>query len=502
MALLVPFGLQAALGISAPLPRFGVGASPKPSTTSPAISRAEGERSLLGLSREVEGCLLRHQRRQLRGAQGSSVLAASATIPVNATVVASVLDDMGLANFPPLLSALPAGLVPGASGPSAASADSDLRQFVYTVREQASVNPLLCELAYALASNGGSSSGAQSERGLPPVDDRTMYELVHYTLLLDRVTRALAEDPELAALVYAKLHDTVHSTPGWQKGLGLFELAKLMTVEMTLERFIEHRRDANLPSNFGHVGLPFNILEAVLQDVKLGFHTNAAAGLALCLARPGQGTGPDRPGLGASLSPDERRAVRMHLPLEQQWKDLYVSWNLAFTTTYADPPTRFGAPLLAPVVLGASAEEFMFHRVLALHVHICLFILRRARVMRGEGAGVAAGPTAGLEPPLPAADIRRRSLALAWGRINLNAAQRFERRLRLAPFVAWGKRTYNSGMAARRAPFPAALILPPPRVMMVPVRPRLTARERAERARRSSVTLRTPKPEEGEEGMD
>ena len=88
MALLVPFGLQAALGISAPLPRFGVGASPKPSTTSPAISRAEGEGALLGLSREVEGCLLRHQRRQLRGAQGSSVLAASATIPVNATVVA------------------------------------------------------------------------------------------------------------------------------------------------------------------------------------------------------------------------------------------------------------------------------------------------------------------------------------------------------------------------------------------------------------------------------
>ena len=64
----------------------------------------------------------------------------------------------------------------------------------------------------------------------------------------------------------------------------------------------------------------------------------------------------------------------------------------------------------------------------------------------------------------------------------MDAAMRYERRLRLAPFVAWGKRTANSVYAARSVPFPAALILPPPRgpgVQGVVVR---TARERAERA--------------------
>ena len=52
---------------------------------------------------------------------------------------------------------------------------------------------------------------------------------------------------------------------GWWRPLGIFELAKLKTVEMTLERFVEHRRAGNLPANFGHIGLPFNILEAVMQ---------------------------------------------------------------------------------------------------------------------------------------------------------------------------------------------------------------------------------------------
>ena len=372
MALLVVSSFQSALGIAAPFPgRSNVAAKPKLAQ----MPAGGGDRALSTFSREVEGSLLRYERSQRRGMQ---LLSPPGTVPVNPTVATSILSEMGLADFEPLLQKLPAGLVAGAAGPAEAT---DLRNFVRTVRGQASSNPLLCELAHALTTADADAEGRAGGRAhsLPPIDDRTMYELVHYTLLLDRLTRALATEPSLAADVYAQLRETVHSTPNWRRGLGLFELAKLMTVEMTLERFIDHRKNANLPSNFGHIGLPFNIFEAVLQDLKLGFHTNALAGLALCLARPGQSAGPDRPGVGASLSPDARRAVRMYLPLEQQWKDLYVSWNLAFTTTYADAPTRFGAPLLAPVVLGATPEEFMFHRVLALHLHICLFILRRAR---------------------------------------------------------------------------------------------------------------------------
>ena len=48
----------------------------------------------------------------------------------------------------------------------------------------------------------------------------------------------------------------------------------------------------------------------------------------------------------ASVSPDAQRRVRIHLPLARRWKDLYVSWNLAFTSTYGDSP-YFAAALLA-----------------------------------------------------------------------------------------------------------------------------------------------------------
>ena len=135
----------------------------------------------------------------------------------------------------------------------------------------------------------------------------------------------------------------------------------------------------------------------------------------------------------------------MHLPHEKEWTDLYVSWNLAFTTAYADAPTRFGAPLLAPCVLGAPPEEFMFHRVLALHTHMCLFIRRRAHEHAYAVAATAApsaslpaflspavAPSAGAPVVrLNADDRRRRSLTEQWGSINLAAAQRYERRLRL-----------------------------------------------------------------------
>jgi hypothetical protein len=332
------------------------------------------------------------------------------------SILNSILAELRLDDFEPLLCALPRGLVDGATGPGGpGSARPNLLGFVREVSELAAANPLLYDLGLRL------STGTQARA--EGVADGEVYELVHYCFLLDAVTRTLAADPELAALVYSRLHETVHCTPCWRQPLGLFELSKMCTVEMTLERFIEHRRDRNLPGNFGQIGLPVNILEAVLQDLYLGFLKNAAAGVALSFARPG-GASADHPGAGAALSADRRRVVRMHLPHEQEWKDLYVSWNLAFTTAYTEAFTNFGAPLMLPCVLGAPPAEFMFHRVLALHVHMCLYISRRATA--------AAAPTA----PLAANDCRRRELTEAWGAINLEAAQRYEKRLRMDPLAS------------------------------------------------------------------
>ncbi len=429
---------------------------------------------------------MRHARRQ-----HVTTTSPRRAVPADPGLLSSVLSELDLDTCEPLLSALPTGLVSSSGGARQSVDAADLRSFVRRISSIASSNPLLCQLAYKLSTSADE---------LEPVKDVDMYELAHYCLLLDAVTQALAADAELAAIVYARLRQVVRSTAGWWRPLGLFELAKLCTVEMTLERFVEHRRDANLPANFGHIGLPFNILEAVLQDLKLGFTTNAAAGLALCVARPGQPSA-DRPGRGASLSTDGRKAVRMHLPHEKEWTDLYVSWNLAFTTAYADVPTRFGAPLLAPCVLGAPPDEFMFHRVLALHTHMCLYIRRRAQEHASASVAMAppsaslpaflspaVAPSAGVpRVRLNADDRRRRSLTEQWGSINFAAAQRYERRLRLYPFVAAAKLSLRSAFSARSVPYPYSLILPPPRTVfrgVVMATRQVSARERAERRQR------------------
>jgi len=63
---------------------------------------------------------------------------------------------------------------------------------------------------------------------------------------------------------------------------------------------------------------------------------------------------------------------------------MYVSWNMAFTTAYADAP-YFCAALLAPCVLGAKRDEFMFYRCAKRiyeanlnppvnpNMHVCMF---------------------------------------------------------------------------------------------------------------------------------
>ncbi|EOD13577.1 hypothetical protein EMIHUDRAFT_437128, partial [Emiliania huxleyi CCMP1516] len=188
-----------------------------------------------------------------------SVRVRPAGAPIHAAdgeLLFSLLGELRLDSHEPLLRELPS-VAPGTTPcPADVGAAVDLRAFVGAVGASAAANPLLCILAERL-----SSSAVPSE-----LDDESAYQLVHHCLLLDLVTRALAADPELAAAVYARARGTVHATEGWWRPLGIFELAKLKTVEMTLERFVEHRRAGNLPANFGHIGLPFNILEAVMQE--------------------------------------------------------------------------------------------------------------------------------------------------------------------------------------------------------------------------------------------
>jgi hypothetical protein len=321
--------------------------------------------------------------------------------------LSSLLAETSLDGCEPLLRRLPSSLFDAASGDGAsAHAPASLVAFVDEVAALASENPLLCQLSWRVRCEAAASGELDDE----------VYRLVHYCLLLHLVTAVLAQEPEVADQVYIHMRQAVRSRPGWDGALNWFEVAKLTTMDITLERFAEHRlRGRPLPPNFGHFGLPFNILEAVLQDARRGWLHNAAAGLALSASRPGNA--------GASaVSTDHRRAVQMWLPRPTEWKHMYVSWNMCFTTAYADSP-YFAAAILAPCVLGAQPHEFIFHRALALHLHISTAIRQRHVLNRPSLR----------EPILSRHDWRHAGLSRAWGDLNCDEAMRYERRLRLTP---------------------------------------------------------------------
>ena len=275
-------------------------------------------------------------------------------------LLTSFLTDMGLNTFRPLLEALPHGFVDGSSG--RVDASRDLRRFLIQVARPVAAN---AHLVQVLETARDATFGASDEE---------VHRLVHYSLLLHLITRALAADPALAAETYARQKRAVRAQEGWWPfdNLSLFEYVKLCTVARTLETFIRHRSDGlPLRPTFGDIGcaapplpsqsithmplrrpprpappasLPINILEAVLHDASHGRYLNACAGLPLMLARPGR-SGAN----GAAASSDHRRAIRMHLPEASEWKSLYVSWNLAFTSTSVERCRPSPAPEMTTV---------------------------------------------------------------------------------------------------------------------------------------------------------
>lgn len=229
-------------------------------------------------------------------------LSASFLADLQLETCAPLRDALAEADAHPALAGVRGGSDRGGSAPA-----TDLRAFVVEVSDGVRANPLLVELLVQLLRRAERSNRSL----LSANDDSEIYRLVHYSITLDRITRTLAADAEVAAAVFSTLKCAVRADGRWWRHLSPFEHAKLLTVELTLQNFVAARREERIAPSFGHIGLPFNILEAVLEDLRFGHGDNAAAGLALMRARPGQ----SEPGQAeASLSDDGRRAVRIHLP--------------------------------------------------------------------------------------------------------------------------------------------------------------------------------------------
>lgn len=360
-------------------------------------------------TRRIFRALVRHSEQARADEKGSAM--SSRPLTADGDLLTAYLEDLKLHDYAPLLARLPTGTVHGASGERDASSTS-LARFLIRVAQPMAVSQGITSMWTDMCQNS-----------LDAPSDEEVHRVLHYCLCLHIVTRELAASPSLARSVLEHQRRALRQTTNWWMYLSAFEHAKLITLERALIFFSRHREgELPIPDNFGRIGLPFNILEAVLQDALIyRKFDNAWAGVPLILARPG------RAGRPASLSDDGRRAVRMHLPLADQWKDLYVSWNLAFTASYKDAP-YFSAALLCPCILGATPDEFMYHRTFALHLHASAQIRARCRLGVGPGERVQAMRDW-------AKSFRLSGLTDAWGARNLRTAHSYF--AEVAPLQGW-----------------------------------------------------------------
>lgn len=280
------------------------------------------------------------------------------------------------------------------------------------VRDAAALNPCLARFVEAAAGRSFAAFARPERRQVIP-------SALAYLVLLDRLTRALHDDWRLYAQVHA--HYRAQRVGRAARGLRAFDRVKFATVEQVVARDVRSFERGLVDPAMGAVLVPLNVLEAIVEDLRLGHVDNARAGVALLVNRPCDAVDP-RTGLGPARFSADRKAIVFGLPLAQRWADLYTSWNLAFASHYERFPFPM-AKLLAPAVLAyqSKPEEYLYHRRLALYLHL----------------GFAAFGRADGRRPFPALDWSDRELTSLWGACNRESARAYEDELqRLDPGAA------------------------------------------------------------------
>jgi hypothetical protein len=297
----------------------------------------------------------------------------------------------------------------------------------------------------------GAESGPRTEMAAARAAD--LVDALKHALFLSRVTRCIVESDDLSATRQLCDHQRAHERRlgNWRARLSLFELAKFDTMAMALDRLASAREARSIAPNFGHVGLPANILEAALADACAMRWSNARAACALAAAAPGaalRGYWPRDGGASRALSAPARidaapcATSHVYPPLCAEWVDLYVGWNACFVSAeYCDAP-HFLAQVLAPALLNAPPSEFVLRRSIALSVHISHTVTQRAHAsLRGALPLVLGDETR------PCCSWRSARLLRAWGEHNAAAGARYEALLASARARSFDAHSFGNAAA-------------------------------------------------------
>eukprot|EP00397_Hematodinium_sp_SG-2012_P000106 GEMP01000106.1.p1 GENE.GEMP01000106.1~~GEMP01000106.1.p1 ORF type:complete len:3173 (-),score=710.97 GEMP01000106.1:454-9972(-) len=209
---------------------------------------------------------------------------------------------------------------------------------------------------------------------------------VHYTILLDALITVgrVEQDGQFVLNYLYPTWNPLIFDPNLRltEVLNTFEMAKLLTVSGSLLTFrVPPQSCCNqVPGAFA---FKVNVMEAVIEDLRLGFGGNAQAGLAM------------------SMLPTRRVSTTFdHM-------EMYTSWNMAFVSHY-DASPYFYSKLLTPQVLCADPKFYIFARLVGLYIHIWAVVLSRSN-LGADPNSLAIIPDIKWNNP---------SLSSEWGLIN------------------------------------------------------------------------------------
>lgn len=235
-------------------------------------------------------------------------------------------------------------------------------------------------------------------------DPDTLLALVTFAWCLEQLTRVTRDD-WMVIRALQNFWSLNRDRENLQPHYNLFEKAKILTLEKGNVKKFAYVENNEIPPTFGKWFLRINILEAVLEDMRLGFRDNAVAGVPLMMnTSDGQST----------ISPDQNIVVYSVI-LPEPWNNLYTAWNLGFTSHYENFPFFF-IKLLIPQVntYRDKPKEYMANRSNALYIY--------ANYVGYERKDIAEGRSKKM-------DWSCKALSDHFGRINRQSALDYARRV-------------------------------------------------------------------------
>lgn len=207
--------------------------------------------------------------------------------------------------------------------------------------------------------------------------DEVLPIILSYAFILNKVTKVMSEDVKFME-VCQELWNRERDRANVNQYLNLFEKAKLASIENPVSSIISYRRSGTVPEDFCRYLLPLNIMEASLEDLRLGNKDNAKTALILASSPPGIRAN-EKTGAGPTCWGPDGNSIQFHMALSKKWVDLYQTWNLAFVSHYPDYPYIIMKLLIPQVGLYShQPSEYIYNRILALWSHMNFSFLRRA----------------------------------------------------------------------------------------------------------------------------